>query len=196
MTMSSVIFLQMIYSFLWKSTSVSSNISPGKFKWRRPLTRNPTLGKSPVQQVREHRFLRVIIDQELKWQSHIDNIRKHLSGNLFVPSQLRHYVDSDTHKIFFQAHLLSHIDYASTVWSDASEVHLKKLYSLHRRAAKLILPDKSVSSRQKLNKLNIVPLHKQLKCNQCVTIFKIHTGKAPALSECLSSLSSCPVWAK
>ena len=67
---------------------------------RRPLTRNPTLGKSPVQQVREHRFLRVIIDQELKWLSHIDNIRKHISGNLFVPSQLRHYVDSDAHKIF------------------------------------------------------------------------------------------------
>ena len=70
-------------------------------------------------------------------------------------------------------------DYASTVWSGASEVHLKKLNSLHRRAAKLILPDQSLSTTEKLNKLNILPLDKQLKCNRCVTMFKIHTGKAP-----------------
>ena len=91
---------------------------------RRPLTLNLTLGKTPVQQVREHRVLGVIIDEELKWQSHIDNVCKHVSKNLFLLSQLRHYVDSDARKIFFQAHLLSHINYASTVWSGASEVHL------------------------------------------------------------------------
>ena len=82
---------------------------------RRPLTLNLTLEKSPVQQVCEHRVLGVIIDEELKWQSHIDNICKHLSKNIFLLSQLRHYVDSDARKIFFQAHLLSHINYASTV---------------------------------------------------------------------------------
>ena len=94
-------------------------------------------------------------------------------------SQLRHYVDSDARKIFFQSYLLSHINYASTVWSGASEVHLKKLNSLHRRAAKLILPDQSLSPTVKINKLNMFPLHKQLKFNRCVTMFKIHTGKTP-----------------
>ena len=146
---------------------------------RRPLTLNLTLGKTPVQQVREHRVLGVIIDEELKWQSHIGNVCKHVSKNLFLLSQLRHYVDSDARKIFFQAHLLSHINYASTVRSGASEVHLKKLNSLHRRAAKLILPDQSLSTTEKLKKLNILPLDKQLKFNRCVTMFKIHTGKAP-----------------
>ena len=116
---------------------------------RRPLTLNLTLGKTPVQQLREHRVLGVIIDEELKWQSHIDNVCKHVSKNLFLLNQLRHYVDSDALKIFFQAHLLSHINYASTVWSGASEVHLKKLNSPHRRAAKLILPDQSLSTTEK-----------------------------------------------
>ena len=37
---------------------------------RRPLTLNLTLGKSPVQQVREHRVLVIIIAEELKWESH------------------------------------------------------------------------------------------------------------------------------
>ena len=132
---------------------------------RRPLTLNLTLGKGPVQQVREHRVLGVIIDEE---QSHIDNICKHLSKNLFLLSQLRHYVDSDTRKIVFQAHLLSPINYASTVWGGASEIQLKKLNSLHRRAAKLILPDQSLSTSQNNNnkkQLNISTQHKQLKFN-------------------------------
>ena len=118
---------------------------------RRPLTLNLTLGKCPVQQVREHWVLGVIIDEE---QSHAVNICKHLYKNLFLLSQLRHYVDSDARKTFFQAHLLSHISYASTVWGGASEVHLKKLNCLHRRAAKLILSDQSMSTTQKQQQQN------------------------------------------
>ena len=148
---------------------------------RRPLTLNLTLEKSPVQQVCEHRVLSVIIDEELKWQSHIDNICKHLSKNIFLLSQLRHYVDSDARKIFFQAHLLSHMNYASTVWSGASEVHLKKLNSLHKRAAKLILPNQSLPTTEKINKLNILPLHTQLKCNRCVTISKYTLARNPLI---------------
>ena len=82
---------------------------------RRPLTLNLTLGKIPIQLVHEHRVLGVITDEKLKWQSHIDNICKHLSKNLFLLSQLRHCVGSNARKIFFQAYLLSHINYASTV---------------------------------------------------------------------------------
>ena len=46
-----------------------------------------------------------------------DNICKHLFKNLFLLSRLGRYVDSDARKIFFQAHLLSHINYASSVWT-------------------------------------------------------------------------------
>ena len=145
---------------------------------RGPLTLNLTLGKSPVEQVREHRVLGVITDEELKWQSHVDNICKHLSKNVFLLSQVRHYVDSDARKIFFHAHLLSHINYASTVWSGASEVHLKKLNFLHSRAAKLILPDQSLSTMEKI-KLNILPIDKQFNFNWCIIMFKIHTCKVP-----------------
>ena len=102
-----------------------------------------------------------------------------LKNNLL--SQLRHYVDSDARKIFLQAHLLSHINYASTVWNGASEVHLKKPSSLHRRAAKVILPDQSLSTTEKLNKLNILPLHKQLICNRCVTVSKYTLARNPLI---------------
>ena len=73
------------------------------------------------EQVREHRVLGITIDEDLKWQPHIDNIYKQAARILFLLGQLRKYVDIDCRKLFFNAHLLAHINYASTVWSNASE---------------------------------------------------------------------------
>ena len=89
-------------------------------------------------------------------------------------------VSTDCRKMFFKAHILAHINYASTVWSSASEVHLKKkLNSLHRRAAKLILPDRSLSTSAKLKALEILLLREQFVYNTAVLKFKVHIGLAP-----------------
>ena len=145
----------------------------------KPLQMTLTLENTPVEQVREHRVLGVTIDNEFKWQTHINNVCKQLARNLFLLAQLKHYVDADARKMFFQAHCLSHINYASTIWCGASEVHLKKLNSLHRRAGKLILSDEAMTTSEKLKTLNILPLQKQFKYNTAVLMFKIINGKAP-----------------
>ena len=92
----------------------------------KPLILNLTLGTNIIEQVREHRVLGITIDEELKWQPHIDNICKQVARNYFLLGQLRKYVDIDCRKLSFNAHLMAHINYASTVWSNASEVHFKK----------------------------------------------------------------------
>ena len=85
---------------------------------------NLTLGTNITEQVREHnRVLWITINEESKWQPHIDNICKQVARNLFLLGQLRKYVDTDCRKLFFNAHLLTHINYASTVWSNVIEVH-------------------------------------------------------------------------
>ena len=146
---------------------------------RIPLTLKLEVNGNVIEQVHEHRVLGVIVDEELKWQSHINHISKQLARNLFLLNRLRHYVDIPTRKLFFEAHCLSRINYASTIWGNASEVHLKRINSLHRRAAKLILPDFSLTTSEKLAKLNILPLHKQLDYNKIILMFKVHINMAP-----------------
>ena len=139
---------------------------------------NLTLGTNIIQQVREHRVLGITIDEELKRQPHIDNIRKQVAQNLFLPGQLRKYVDIDCRKLFFNAHLMAHINYASTVWRNASEVHLKK-------------STPSTDEQQNLYYL-ITPCLKNLRnwtffhCRNnlcttqlCLFMFKVHMGWAP-----------------
>ena len=85
----------------------------------------------------------------------------------------------NTRLLFYNAHIRSHIDYVSTTCDGASQVYLRKLNSLHRRAVKLILPEPLLTTDQKLYSLGILPLDKHLKCNKIVLMFKVWTNTLP-----------------
>jgi len=48
-----------------------------------------------------------------------------MSRKLFLFSQLQHIINIDTRKLFYNAHIKPHIEYASVVWGGCGEVHLK-----------------------------------------------------------------------
>ena len=76
----------------------------------------------------------------------------------FLLSKLRYLVDIDTRKLFFDAHIKPHIDYASIVWDVCSDVLKKRLNSLHRKSVKLIFPDTALTTDQKLKEMRIMSL--------------------------------------
>ena len=145
----------------------------------RPLMLNLSINNHPIEQASTHKVLGIIIDQELKWESHIDSLAKKLARSLYLLNRLAWYIDSDARKIFFNAHCLSHINYASTLWSCAAQNHLIKLNSLYKRAAKIILPDKSLSTLEKQAALDILPLNKQLEFNKLTSVYKTRINLAP-----------------
>ena len=95
-------------------------------------------------------------------------------------SLLKRYVSSQTLNIFYSSHILPHISFSSTVWDGCGETHLNKLNSLHRRAAKLLLPDKNPLTDEKMEALNILPLQKQLYLNKAVLMFKVNRRMTPS----------------
>ena len=108
----------------------------------------------------------------------------------FLLSRLRYYVNVKARKLFYSAHILSHINYASTLWDGCSEVHLKKLNSLHRRAAKLILSNPYINTDDKLKTRKLLPLTKQLKYNKALMMFKVRNVKTPKYIHSLFTKSS------
>ena len=91
-----------------------------------PLQLRLSLEKTDCAQEHEHRVLGVTIDAEMRWRSQLSNVCKIVSKKLFLLSQLRYYVNVKARKLFYNAHILSHINYASTLWGGCSEGHLKK----------------------------------------------------------------------
>ena len=85
----------------------------------------------------------------------------------------------DTRKLFFNAHIKPHIDYASVVWDGCSDVLKKRLNSLHRRAVKLILPDTTLTTDQKLKEMRIMSLQKQPEYNKGLFMYRLLSNEAP-----------------
>ena len=105
-----------------------------------PLPLDLVLNGAKFDQVSEHHLLGITIDNQLRWDSHTNTERKTVSIRVFLLSKLRYIVDIDTRKLFFNAHIKPHIDYASVLWEGCSDVLKNRLNSLHRRAVKLIFP--------------------------------------------------------
>ena len=144
-----------------------------------PLLLDITVDCIPVQQVNHHKLLGVTVDNCLSWQNHVEVTSKHLSRHLYVLSQLKHITDEFTRKMFYEAHIKSHIDYASTLWDGCSENLFKKLCSLHRRSAKLINPDPLLTTDQKLRSLDMLPLKEHLLLNKSIFMYKYFSGALP-----------------
>ena len=64
-----------------------------------------TLKKTPIKNVHEHRVLDFTIDDEMKRYAHLNNLCKTVSENVFLLSQLRHYVNAKTCKLFYSVHI-------------------------------------------------------------------------------------------
>ena len=143
-----------------------------------PLPLDLVLNGAKIDKVSEHCLLGITIDK-LRWDSHINNVCKTLSRRVFLLLKLRYIVDIDTRKLFYNAHIKAHIDYASVVWDGCSDVLKKRLNYLHRRAVKLILPDTSLTTDQKLKEMRITSLQKQLEYNKGLFIYRLLSNEAP-----------------
>ena len=97
-------------------------------------------------------------------------------------------MDTPKRKLFYHAHISSHLTYASTVWDGCSDILFNKLNSLHRRAAKFIISDSSLTTDTKLRYLGLLPLKEKFMFNKALLVFKAYINLAPPY---LKQLSIC-----
>ena len=98
---------------------------------------------------------------------------------MYQLSKIKNFLNIDSRKTFFHAHILSILDYASTLWDNASESNIKLLSRLHKRAIKLILLKSSTLTSTDYKHLDILPFQKRLIFNKSIYMHKILHGKAP-----------------
>ena len=137
------------------------------------------IGQNSVDEVYSHKILGVTIDRDLSWYEHTSNLVKKLSIKLFQLSQIKHFLDVHSRKLFFFAHIVPIIDYASTLWDNCSDTNLKQINRMYKRALKIILLKASSLTPQDLKKLNLLTLQNRLMFNKAVSMHKVNYGKAP-----------------
>ena len=96
------------------------------------------------------KYLEIIIDNNLSWKYHIDNIASKISKGIGIIARLRHFVPSQTLSNIYQCLIHPYLIYGINVWGRASKIHLNKILVLQKRAMRLM--------KFKGNKEHAIPL--------------------------------------
>ena len=84
------------------------------------------------------KYLGVIIDSNLTWKYHIDNIAYKISKAIGIIARLRHFVPLSTLNSIYRCLIQPYITYGIIVWGNTSKKYLDKILKLQKRALRLM----------------------------------------------------------
>ena len=94
-------------------------------------------GKS-IKRVKEAKSLGLLIDEHLSWTKHIDEKSKTISSAIGALKRIRPFISESSALQIYQALILPHFDYCSSVWDELNVTLSDKLQKLQNRAARVI----------------------------------------------------------
>ncbi len=122
------------------------NTKKTKFMIFGTKTRLKTTGDAPIilngdviERVREFKYLGVILDETLSFDSHIQYIHNKASRKMGAIKKLRECVDKSTALRLYKSLVLPHFDYWDTIYMTASSESLNKLQLLQNHACRTML---------------------------------------------------------
>ena len=134
-----------------------------------------SVGNQQITEVSDHKVLDVTINNNLIWGPHIRDLCKTKAKKVYQSAKIKHFLNFHARKTFFQAHIQSGIDYASTLWDSASDSlqQQKTLKLLHRRAIKTVLLKRTSLTDKDYKTAQIFPLSSRLMSNKGAFVHKI-----------------------
>ena len=128
--------------------------------------------------MKETKKLGVIIDDQLKWNAHIDNVVTKVSKAIGMIRRMKNVVPQSTLISVYNAIVQPHFDYRSLVWDIGNVYSLEKLQKMQNRAARVITGRSyEVRSETILQDLCWQPLIEKWRENKAFFMYKAKNGK-------------------
>ena len=139
-----------------------------------------------MKEVYQCKYLGVIIDPNLTWRIHVDHIRGKILKSLFLLRKARPFINVNTAKMLYFTIIQSHLDYCSSVWSNASNTVLNKMRVLQKRALRIVLrADFNTRSNELFRMAKVDPIDLRWKKTNVIFLFKIiHLPNMPNYLSC------------
>ena len=87
-----------------------------------------------LEQVQSHKLLGVIIDTQLNFNEHIDNLCKKLTQRIAVLKKNRRHLPLDRRLLYYNAMIKQTMMYGSSAWVSTSVDNLNEVFRLQKRA--------------------------------------------------------------
>ena len=118
----------------------------------------------PIEKVTSVKSLGIFIDENLRWQTHIDKLSEKIASGIGAIKRIRDFVPTPTLHCVYNALIQSQFNYYNIVWSNCGKTLFDRLKS---RAAR-ILDIKNLLFRQ----LNWKDLSTQFQMQKAVMVYK------------------------
>ena len=147
---------------------------------RLPETRPLSFGDRTLSNVTEHKHLGVILQNNCKWESHINFIISKARLQVACLRSFKYKLSRKTLEIMYKAFILPHFDYADTVWDNCNTSQSDELEKLNLDAIRTILGAVRGTSHQKLyEESGILSLKERRSRHKLVLFFKLTKKLTP-----------------
>lgn len=133
-----------------------------------------------IERVRSTLFLGIVIDEFLRWDSHIHRIRTKISKSVGIFYRSRKIFPQKTLITLYFSFVYPHLCYGIEVWGSAAKIYLTSLYRLQKKIIRLIthssprMPSKPLFDT--LNILNLPAIHDH---QILIFMYKVHMNFVP-----------------
>ena len=126
--------------------------------------------------VKEFNFLGLILDENLRWKYHIDFLSKKISKTIGILARLKHSLPSETLLNIYNALILSHLNYGTTLWGGQSN----KLIKMQKKCIRIITNSKfNAHTTLLFKKLNLLRLEDICALHDYKLCYKIMNNLTP-----------------
>ena len=122
-----------------------------------------------LERVEVTKFLGVLIQENLKWDKHINQVCNKITRSTALLAKLKHFVPRYVLLMIYNALCLSHISYALSVWGGSPPSSLKRVISLQKKGIRHVCNAKYNSHTS--------PLFKKCKILKLQDIYKLQCCK-------------------
>ena len=137
------------------------------------------LNNENLNTINKDKILGVTIDNNLAWSSHINQICKKITSNLWLLSRIKEYLSVEHRTQFYKTYIQPHIDYCNLVWGGTSQLNLNRLFRLQKRACKIILDYNVENVLESMKKLKILTIYERLFLRKSKFMFKVYKSETP-----------------
>ena len=174
-----------IYQWL-NANKLSLNVKKSKYMLFSKSKRfeNPSIplliDTHPIQRVKEFKFLGYMIDENLKWNSHIQYICGKVGKMLGILTKLQKSLNTNTLRTLYFTFIHTYLTNGLIVWGCADKTHLEPLIKNQKKAIRTItFSSCNAHTRDLFKQMNILPLPSLYESLVAIFMYKIYHNCHP-----------------
>ncbi len=134
------------------------------------------IDSADIDRVKDFNFLGLVVNENLNWKSHTENVSNNMSKTIDILNRLKHVVALDIKITLYNSLILSHINYCLLIWG----YERCQIFKLQKKAIRIVSISKYNAHTESIfKKLKLLKLEDILKLQELKFFFKYSQNKLP-----------------